>query len=489
MQKRLSKAEIARRLQKLRNYEVAYPKLKKKCERLEQENRELKHKLIETEQRLMAIIEAQMLRIEELERMVFGRRKKKDKSDDDSDSGGKEQNQQNRNNRSKDSYRREIPADSDITETKTYELSYCPDCGTRLIERETVIRYLEDLLLSLGQTPNTLKQVEKQQIECGYCPCCRKRRTALPLRSQTVRLGENVRMFTAYLITNLGLTYDKARCLLKDLAGLQISDGEISQILLAESRKLMPAYQQLQARIRGSPVNHYDETSYPVQKGEQGNFAWIKTATDTTDAVFLLGRTRGKGNAEELRGNDKGLMLTDDYPAYKNLAPGKHALCWAHPKRKFEDLAASKSLPPEKQTHCRDFYGKFCELLTDIKAVHAQPFQLAKRKQAVKGFEKRIEELFALDPLDPHKLQTLKATFLENKHKYLICLLHPDVSLTNNKAERSLRPLVIKKKISFGSKTQRGAETMGILCSVLFSLWWKKPQNFFAEYHKLVLQS
>lgn len=61
---------------------------------------------------------------------------------------------------------------------------------------------------------------------------------------------------------------------------------------------------------------------------------------------------------------------------------------------------------------------------------------------------------------DPAKLVQLKAAFLGNRTKYLLCVREPDVPMTNNKAERALRPLVIKRKLSFGSKTHRGAQAM-----------------------------
>ena len=69
-----------------------------------------------------------------------------------------------------------------------------------------------------------------------------------------------------------------------------------------------------------------------------------------------------------------------------------------------------------------------------------------------------------------------------NKEKYFTFLKFPNIPLDNNKAERALRHLVIKRKISFGSKTQRGADTTGILASVIMSLKWNDPQNWFKKY-------
>jgi hypothetical protein len=56
----------------------------------------------------------------------------------------------------------------------------------------------------------------------------------------------------------------------------------------------------------------------------------------------MLGKSRGKGNAEELiEGmSEESVGISDDYGAYKNLFK-YHQLCWAHPYRKLRDLAKS----------------------------------------------------------------------------------------------------------------------------------------------------
>ena len=82
---KLSEAEIQKRLQRLRNYERLYPKLRQKCERLEKENRELRRALEQEWRERVETVEALQLQIEELREMVFGRKK----NDDDSDERGK----------------------------------------------------------------------------------------------------------------------------------------------------------------------------------------------------------------------------------------------------------------------------------------------------------------------------------------------------------------------------------------------------------------
>jgi hypothetical protein len=83
---------------------------------------------------------------------------------------------------------------------------------------------------------------------------------------------------------------------------------------------------------------------------------------------------------------------------------------------------------------------------------------------------------------DPKKLTVIKESLRKNISSYFTYMAHEGVLLDNNKAERALRHLVLKRKISFGSRTQKGADTLSVLCSALLSLWWRKPRNFFQEY-------
>jgi len=71
---------------------------------------------------------------------------------------------------------------------------------------------------------------------------------------------------------------------------------------------------------------------------------------------------------------------------------------------------------------------------------------------------------------------------LKKIDKYFVCIIKPNIPTTNNKAERSLRHLVIKRKKSFGSKTPKGAEIISVLYSVVMSLWWRSKKDFFRAY-------
>jgi hypothetical protein len=90
-------------------------------------------------------------------------------------------------------------------------------------------------------------------------------------------------------------------------------------------------------------------------------------------------------------------------------------------------------------------------------------------------------------PKDPEKLATIKATLTERCDRYFVCLVVPGIPLDNNKAERALRKIVLKRKKSFGSKTQKGADVLSVLYSVVFSIFWNYPkEEFFEKYMEAV---
>lgn len=478
---KLSPEEIRQRMTDWYNWSKELPRLREENRQIKEENKQLRADLTRERQEREESVEALKLQIEELREMVFGR--KRGGHDDDGPSAQSsfvEEAPKEKKPRSRASYRRPTPRNEDVTEEKHFGIDSCPDCGGILSNLREVVRYLEDIVIP---ALSGLKIVEKYVIETGFCPHCRKWRSAIPIAKQVSSLGENVRMRIAYCTTVQGQTIEKIARDLSDTFGVTISDGEIMHIQTMEAVKLLPEYHDIEAKIRDAPCRNGDETSWPVQKEGEGNWGWVKTASNGPETVFRLGRSRGKGNATALFSGDQP-TVTDDYAVYDDVE--KHGLCWAHPKRKFEDLAESATLVPKRKRHCRKFYERFRLLLHKVKVVHESPYDRSARMEAAAVFRREIADLCKPCRTDPKKLATLKATFVANTEKYLLCVREPNIPMTNNKAERSLRPLVIKRKLSFGSKTQKGADVMSILLSVCLTTWWKKPKNFYAAYRAIV---
>ena len=491
MSQGLSDQEIAQRLSKLRNLEQAYPALQQKCRFLELENKALKAEIVQ----LKGVIAQQSLQIEklsntveELQRIIFGRKSKPPKTEAPSNTNHSGNGSSGENlQRSATSYRRSIPAEDEITETELFTFSTCPHCGTSLSVVKTIVRYMEDLL-PLLQWKKALKRVTKMLITTGYCQMCKKRVSPHRIAPQPVVLGENIKQFATFATIILRLSYAQVNDLLRTVADLAVSDGELDNILYAQADTLRSEYEQMKIRLNSEPANHYDETSWNVQKGSHGNYAWVKASSTTSEALLLMGRSRGKGNLDNLKGPPEQTGITDDYGAYRN-AFRVHALCWAHPHRKFRDLTQAEYLTDSQRRRAIATYQAFAQLYQAVRQCCVAEFNEEQRREVLPALEAEFETIWKPHPDDPHKLSTLKESLRKNQSCYFVCVTTRGVPADNNKAERTLRHLVLKRKNSYGSKSQKGADASSILYSVLLSLWRTSKNRFFQEYQNLLEQT
>lgn len=459
-------------------------RLKSENQKLRDENKTLKKEVWTIKQQL----EQALLSIEELQRIIFGKKRKKDK-DKDNQSNNKDDNGKNEpKKRAPSSYRRPVPSENEVTDYQECHIDHCPDCGGQLTNFKVIVRYVEDIV-PLSEWFKELKKITKKFITTGHCSYCQKRVSAEELGKQTVSIGKNVRQFVAFANIILRLSYSQISDFLSGTVRFNISDGEIANILENQADKLRPEFERLLHNIRGQPGAHFDETSWRVQKNGKtgGNYCWVMTGTETPDTVFLLGKNRGKGNAEKLRGKDSDQTgISDDYGAYQNIF-AKHQLCWAHPHRKLRDLKNSDNFSGIKKENCRNAYEAFAVLYGEVQITILEMFVRKKRKKARKRLMRKFEQVTIPDDNDPVKLQKIKERLTKQKERYFTCITEPGIPADNNKAERALRHLVIKRKNCFGSKTDKGAEIGSILYSVLLSTWWKSKQNFFTEFEKLAV--
>ena len=432
---------------------------------------------------LKADLEKAFLLIEELQRMIFGKGKKKDDNENNDNDDLSDKIDRKKAERDSSSYRREKPKETEITNKEHHNKETCPDCQSELIKLKHLEFFTEDILPP-EEWYKFLKKVTQKLITTGYCNHCKKRVSPIEIPKQKTTLGENIQQLIVFQFTVQQLSYSQIIDFSESVLHLKLSSGEIANILENQSIKLEPNYLAIQENIRSSEAVHMDETGWLTLKGKQGNFAWVMTPSNTDDILYSLGQSRGKGNIERMLGeNYSGIGITDDYNSYKNaFAENKHALCWAHPFRKIRDLKNSETLEENKKKHCQKVFEEFSILYEKIREVNGRPFVKEERKKEVEKLSLLFDQFVCPHSNDPQKLKQIKLRLIEQKNCYFVCLLCPNVSPDNNKAERALRHLVIKRKKSFGSKTQKGADTLSIIYSVVMSLWKKSKYDFFASY-------
>ena len=321
--------------------------------------------------------------------------------------------------------------------------------------------YREDLK-DVEELLKTATQIVKTTIESGKCTTCKKRQFAMEIPKQDVIIGENVRIMLVHMIIVQGLSYSQAKESLEHKYGITLSTGEITNILKGESILLTPVYNTLVQELSEESKAfgaHYDETTWKTEsRGKevsQGNYSWIKIGIQSNKQLIWFGCSRGKGVAEKLRGErEESKGVSDDYGSYRDLFDA-HQLCWAHPHRKFREIAESKTLSKKKQKICQKIFKSFSSLYKKSRRAKENILAGKWTEEKKKEERKKRNDLFSQFCIskkeEPDKIKTIKQSLSERQERDFIFFDYPSLPLDNNKAERGIRKIVIKRKKSLSS--------------------------------------
>jgi transposase len=482
--KRLTDTEIAARMVELRNLRKLHAHDRKQIVALKLRVKTLEQEKADDRAYFESLIQKQAIQIAELQSMVFGKKKRPPM-------GGTPIGTPNRQPRIASSYRRPLPPASSVTVEVALPLPAACRCGGSFDPNSRSIhdRYEEDIPLPELTPGYQAKLVTKYCIERGRCLACGKAATGggKDLGGQAVTLGPNVRLLVAHLVSVLGMSYAQTAKLLLSLYGLAVSGGEIAAMLQTKHRAWLPAYNQLKTDIRAAPVVHADETPWPIQQ-EGGGYAWVLADGGSPKVYYDLATSRGAPHAKRLFGQNTdqpftGVRITDDYSPYRNTElPGTQQLCWAHLYRTIRDLRYNVKLPEEQAPYVGEWYASFAGIYQDLRQYLGESYNRETRQQQAAELWLRVQALANSRPDkhgEPDKLTRLKAQLLRaGKDRLLVCL-PKNTPCDNNRAERDLRQLVLKRKRSFGSQTEKGAKALATILSVCTTTWRIQPQSYF----------
>ena len=349
------------------------------------------------------------------------------------------------------------------TQRVEHVVEQCPDCGTQL---------------SGGWTQRTrevidLPQVPVQVTEHAYiartCPQCQRCCTPTAQLENMVmgkqRLGVNLISLIAALREEARLPFRTIQWYLDTVHGLRLSLGAIVDATQRVACKAQAELTGILERIRGSPVVHADETGWR----EDGHNGYVWTFS-TPSRRYFLRRGRGKAVVDEVLGDQfAGVLVSDFYAAYHHY-DGPKQRCWAHLLRDIHDLRA---LYPDddRLAQWADAIHQLYRQATAFTHPSEQQRQEQQRRTAQLALEQRLLALCRTYQDDPSAAPTRLCRRMENHIKELFLFVaEPEVPPDNNAAERSLRPVVISRKISGGTRSAAGTDTKMTLASI-FGTW------------------
>lgn len=178
--------------------------------------------------------------------------------------------------------------------------------------------------------------------------------------------------------------------------------------------------------------------------------------------------TRGGYHAEEFLKGFEGFLHCDGFSGYNRLKNVTRCGCWAHLRRYFYDAipagSGSMTSPASKGYN-------FC---TDLFHIEKQLKELSPEDRKVKRLELETPVLKAfwswLDTLEPLGGSRLAkaVTYAKNQRKYMeTYLLDGRCSISNNAAERSIRPYTVGRKNFLFHDTTKGAQASAIIYSLV----------------------
>ena len=262
--------------------------------------------------------------------------------------------------------------------------------------------------------------------------------------------------------------------------GIPLSRQTMSNwILRATEEYLAPIYDRLHMELLKRAVLHADETTLQVLHEEgkapqSESFMWLyRTSGDTDRPIVLYEYQPGRGgkHPKEFLAGFEGYLHTDGYAGYHNLPKEITVVgCWTHARRKFDE--AVKALPKGKAKGSSAAQGlAYCQKLFDLEEQFAD---LSPEERYEKRLEQAKPVLDALLSWANSRMAAPKSAlgkalnYLKEQWPYLTNYLkNGRLELSNNRAERSIKPFVIDRKNFLFANTPKGATGSTVMFSLI----------------------
>ena len=332
----------------------------------------------------------------------------------------------------------------------------CEKCRGRACVAET--RRVADASVKIEVTAH-----QTLEIACPYHDAYLRGQFPEDIKA-SIQYGENLQALVVAFNTVGAVSANRIHELFGNIFDIPLSTGTVANMVRACADNLAGTDGQLKALVAGLDVAHFDETGTRVEN----KLHWVHVASNSYFTYLYLSEKRGKLAMEEglVLPSFNGVAVHDCWASYWNYGRA-HGICCAHLLRELNGVLDNH---PE-QSWARSFK----KLLLDMKA--AKDKAVAERQEvldseAISLFEKRYDRIlrkaYRQNPLPPktpgkrgrQKRGKVRALIdrLQN-YKQAVCLFIKNfaVPFDNNQAERDLRMVKVKTKVSGCFRTSDGA--------------------------------
>lgn len=336
----------------------------------------------------------------------------------------------------------------------------CPHCNgvASVLQSIVAVEHLQEDIL------DNVYRVVCYRHEAAMCEDC-GRHVQQPGKGEILgsRIGPELRSIAAWLRNVIGITYRKVPQVIAELYNVTFTPAALLGFEKMLAEKAEPIVEDIRKKLASSDgAVHADETYWTTDGARSyfwvhGNEKFIHFQYDTTRA--------GQVSRDILGDDFTGTLVTDCYSGYFASVAGAKQKCLAHVARKARDwqkLVEPDSIDFQYFADIRKFVSRACRFCRDRREGKSNRRKL---RQEATWLRDELQRLLTCDVRHDKAIQ-LQALLIRHPGEWLVFLDDPRVSPTNNLAERALRPLVVLRKITFGSRTDTGATRMAKLMTV-----------------------
>ena len=319
------------------------------------------------------------------------------------------------------------------------------DCGADLSGVAQEVREAYDHV----EIPPIEPDVTRVVLHGGVCPCCARRFKATPPTGLEPGspFGPNLRAFVFYLRSVQGIPLARLSEVLRDLLGLEISEGALVNILRAGKAAFGRQVGEIKAALFAGAAIASDETGLRVGKDNW----WLWVFHHASSAVFGADRHRSRAVGGRFLGDWRpDDWISDRYAGQMDWARNGHQVCLAHFIRDAQYVVDPGDAA---------FAPALIALLRDACAIGARRDRLA--DATLKAYDvklnARLDRLMRIQPPHPSGEKLRKVVKKIRRHLFLF-VTRRDLTATNNGSERAIRPCAVYRKITNGFRAAWAAE-------------------------------
>ncbi len=337
----------------------------------------------------------------------------------------------------------------------------CAYCGEALPQDYGLV-VAEAVRHQVTELPPVRVEVTEYQLQRLRCPGCGlETRAALPPGVPTGAFGPRLQAAVAGISGRYRLSRRAVVGILADLVGAQVAVGSVDALCQATSDALAAPVTELAQAVRAVPVANADETSWL----QANKLCWLWVVVTGWITVFSIAPSRRGEVIKRMLGEDfAGIVTSDRYQGYLWLGTLRRQLCWAHLKRDFQGLVDRGGAAKEVG---QPALALVTRLFAAWHAARHDPTARENLPATMLPIQEEFRTLLETGQTSPSpKASGLCHALLALWPALWPFITVPGVEPTNNAAERAIRPAVLWRKQSLGTKTEAGNQFVARLLSV-----------------------